>query len=448
MELFDYKNPEKQDEQSQPEPPIEPALATLKTLEKGSSRVAQLIQYLRAGVHADIADLLRPKARKIIERNDFKEAQRRLEVLLVHGHDHELKKRIGEILDKPEKQKQLQQKEPELPFPKTKVIRSVRQGGPRGFVPEKATKRSPWRDPALGPVTKRLGSKESVMPLFDKKDEPLIPRKRFKTYVDMFGGGLSPLAYMVLTGRVGPETEIVISEMDADTFEVYEAIRKNAGGLVNILRAFKTDPERYSYPNLIAEYNMDKDLKVNRGMTYRAARWVQMGAYCFGSTLRRNRHERINVTSHRDGDQAVFDEKNLLAMSVVLQNATLINGDFEKCMDFLPENEGGNGNGTFVYADPPYHGQETTKEYGTEDFTENDQERLARIFFELQKRGTKMAVSNADTPFVRKIYRKASCIAPIVVADKGKSQHGEKGAKRNEILATNYRLPWMKRILL
>lgn len=441
MELLAYKNPEKQDEQSQPEPPIEPALATLKTLEKGSSRVAQLTQYLRVGVHADIADLLLPKARKIIEANDFKEAQRRLEVLLVHGHDTELKRRIAEILEKAEKQKQLQQKEPELPFPKTKVIRSVRQGGSRGFIPEKATKRSPWRDPSLGQVTKRLGSKKSVMPLFDRGDEPLIPRKRFKTYVDMFGGGLSPLAYMVRTGRVGPETEIVISEMDADTFEVHEAIRKNAGGLIPILKAFKKDPGKYSYERLMAEYNMDKDLKINRGLTYRAARWIQMGAYCFGSTLRRNRHGRINVTSHRNGDRAVFDEKNLLAMSVVLQNATLINGDFERCLDFLDQD-------AFVYADPPYHGQETTKEYGVEDFTENDQERLARIFFELQKKGIKMAVSNADTPFIRKIYREARCIAPIVVADKGKSQHGEKGAKRNEILATNYKLPWMKKTLL
>jgi DNA adenine methylase len=365
--------------------------------------------------------------------------------LLTHGHDPELKRRIVKILERKEREVVITQPGPELPFPKTRIIKSVKQGGPKGFIPERATKKSPWRDPSLGQVTKRLGSKREVMPLFDRDDEPLIPRKRFKTYVDMFGGGLSPLAYMVLTGRVGPETEIIISEMDTDTFEVYEAIRKNPGGLVSILKSFKKDPEKYSYTKLTAEYNMDKDLKVNRGLTYRAARWVQMGAYCFGSTLRRNRHGRINVICHRDGDQSVFDEKNILAMSVVLQNATLINGDFSKCLDFIPENANSD---TFVYADPPYHGQETTKEYGVEDFTEADQRRLAEIFFKLQKRGIKMAVSNADTPLIRKIYSGAQCVSQVVVADKGKSQHGEKGAKRHEVLATNYKLPWMKKTLL
>jgi len=61
----------------------------------------------------------------------------------------------------------------------------------------------------------------------------------------------------------------------------------------------------------------------------------------------------------------------------------------------------------FVYFDPPYvplSRSANFTSYYADSFTESDQRRLAYIFASLASRGTRVMLSNSDTPLVRLLY--------------------------------------------
>jgi DNA adenine methylase len=76
----------------------------------------------------------------------------------------------------------------------------------------------------------------------------------------------------------------------------------------------------------------------------------------------------------------------------VLKNTLIKMGDFSSCRDFIDKH-------TFVYFDPPYRPLSPTSSftsYSKGGFSEQDQQRLAAIFRELDARGAKIMLSNSD----------------------------------------------------
>jgi DNA adenine methylase len=81
--------------------------------------------------------------------------------------------------------------------------------------------------------------------------------------------------------------------------------------------------------------------------------------------------------------------------SVQLQGVPITAGDFS----FIEP-----GKNDFVYLDPPYHkaGEDM---YTPLPFDEKEQIRLKGFVDDLHKNGTRFAVSNSDTPFIRDLYK-------------------------------------------
>jgi DNA adenine methylase len=75
-------------------------------------------------------------------------------------------------------------------------------------------------------------------------------------------------------------------------------------------------------------------------------------------------------------------------------------GDFERSLEVA-------GPGDLVYLDPPYHPLSDTANftsYTSTDFGQEDQQRLAQVFHELDRRGSFLMLSNSSTGFIRELY--------------------------------------------
>lgn len=286
-------------------------------------------------------------------------------------------------------------------------------------------------------ITNRLGKKTSLFPLWDRPSHPLIPRVRLGTFVDVFGGSLSVLAFFVRTGRVGPETKIIVSELNLHLFSIYQALREETEAFIQALKELDAQQGKALYDRLVKEYNRDRDL--NRPQTTEtAARYLYLGAACYGSVLRQDKlRGHINV-NYRGGDRInFFDETNLRMMAVVLRQATLIWGHYDQFLFHMR----GHPERALVYLDPPYDGQETTDEYGVPPFTATDQMAVAQIFHEMTCRGIWCAVSNADTPYVRSLFNQPHATIEVLHT-RDNLATGKNGGdkKRRELLIHNYSL--------
>jgi len=360
----------------------------------------------------------------------------------------------------------------------SKTLLAVSLGGPKGVISPEMQESNPWRDDLiidpndrdglmnsmhairpgtpprkilkdaghakkkahLSKVTNRMGAKEKLMQRYDTENEPYIPRQRFTTFIDAFGGSLAVTAYMVRTGRVGPETHTVICEKHPHLAVVYRAIRMDVEKLIKHLEEFKKGQSREFYEGKVAEFNLARDLKKEEDDIYVAARYIYLLASCIGSTLRESKNAgHINVIPRKEKELRkikIFNPSNLRKMSIVLQNATIIEGAHEEVRRFIEED----CSNACYFADPPYHGQETTSEYGVPPFDENCQRSVAETAKMVNERGGTSIVTNSDTQFIRKLYGWMTTKKTFSVED---SLSGVEGQKRQELFLSNYALRWM-----
>lgn len=154
--------------------------------------------------------------------------------------------------------------------------------------------------------------------------------------------------------------------------------------------------------------------------------------------FRVNSKSLFNVPIGRYKNPRILDEQNLLNVSKVLKNATILQADFSKALKYADKK-------TFVYYDPPYRPIAETasfNSYAVGDFNDDEQRRLKDIFAKVDKHGALQMLSNSDpTNYVKdtffddlykgyKIYRVSA--KRLINSDAG---------KRNEIrelLITNY----------
>lgn len=95
--------------------------------------------------------------------------------------------------------------------------------------------------------------------------------------------------------------------------------------------------------------------------------------------------------------------------------------------------------GDFVYLDPPYQPVSKTASftrYTKQQFDFDDQIRVRNLFFDLQKRGVKVMLSNSNAPEVRELYDGANIHQ--VELQRLISAKAATRKKVNELVITNY----------
>jgi DNA adenine methylase len=271
----------------------------------------------------------------------------------------------------------------------------------------------------LRPFLKWAGGKRQLLPEIRK----LLPKNiRDLTYYEPFLGA-GALLFDLLPERG------VINDHNADLMTCYRVLRERPGGLIARLKEHGENHNRDYY------YRIRDAVPGEGDETERAARLIYLNKTCYNGLYRVNSRGLFNVPCGRYKKPAICEEGVLWAVHCYLRNQGLriMTGDFAEAVREADR-------ASFVYFDPPYHQPEKTSftAYQAGGFGEAEQIRLRDTCLALTKRGVPCLLSNADTPFIREIYRDRSLEIFTVPAKRIiNSRAAGRGAVR-EVLIKNY----------
>ena len=264
------------------------------------------------------------------------------------------------------------------------------------------------------PFLKWAGGKTQLL---DKILE-IFPTK-VKTYYEPFVGGGAVFFAMAMQKRF---ERAVINDWNQEIVDCYRVIRDFPTDLISQLGLFKYD--RGVYENLRA-FDVSKLSPVRR-----AVRTIYLNKTGFNGLYRVNKSGGFNVPFGKfKTPPKIFDEGNIHGCSMALNRFVNIHAtDFAAvCSDAEK--------GDLVYFDPPYVPLNPTSDftsYTSQGFGLKEQERLARLFALLAKKGVVVVASNSDTEIVRKLYEDFTIHE--VLARRSINSKGDKRGPVGEVL--------------
>jgi DNA adenine methylase len=187
-----------------------------------------------------------------------------------------------------------------------------------------------------------------------------------------------------------------LSDINGELIATYRTIRRNANGVVQLLKTFRVTSEAYYAVRGWAP----------RGSVQRAARFLYLNRTAFGGIYRLNRDGVFNVPfgGGKRTPAILWEERLVERAAVALRGVTLRECDFAEAMRRARR-------GDVVYCDPTYtvaHDNNGFVRYNERNFSWDDQERLAESAFAASRRGATVIVSNAFHDSVRLLYKRAT----------------------------------------
>ena len=189
----------------------------------------------------------------------------------------------------------------------------------------------------------------------------------------------------------------LLCDINRDLVQTYLCVRDEVDVVVRHLKKLAQAHGEESYYNVRQRYNA----RDHKTLAERAALFVYLNKTCFNGLYRVNKSGHFNVPMGRYAKPAIADVTTLQAASQRLANADIRCVPFEALVAEAKP-------GDFVYLDPPYEPVSRTANftaYASDGFTQADQARLRDVFRELDRRGSKLMLSNSDAPFIRELYR-------------------------------------------
>ena len=233
------------------------------------------------------------------------------------------------------------------------------------------------------PFVKWAGGKRQLLEVLLKNVPP-----EFNTYIEPFVGG-GALLFALLPERT------IIGDMNCELMNAYSVIKDNVEELILSLEKHRNDEDYY--------YEI-RDLDPSTlSPVERASRFIYLNKTCYNGLYRENSRGEFNVPFGRYKSPKILDRENLRAVSEFLNSSKVL----ILCQDYRETCKLA-GEGDFVYLDPPYHPLSKTAsftKYNRYDFSAEDQERLAEVFRELDRKGCYVMLSNSNTEFIKSLYR-------------------------------------------
>lgn len=181
------------------------------------------------------------------------------------------------------------------------------------------------------------------------------------------------------------------------------------GELINLYRVIKHRPVPLmaalgGFAFGEADYYRVRDLDRSQdfaalGDVERAARFLYLNRTGFNGLWRVNRRGQVNTAYGWRANPTLFSSANVLAVHEALRTARLATAPYWRVMDVVRR-------GDLVYFDPPYDcDRRGFVGYVADGFCRDDQIDLWRLCVKLHRLGVKWMLSNADTPFIRRLYQ-------------------------------------------
>ncbi len=297
------------------------------------------------------------------------------------------------------------------------------------------------------PFLKWVGGKRQLLEQFEKLYPIELKTKKIKTYYEPFVGGGAVFFDVVQNYEV---ENAYLYDINDELILTYKVIQKDVHKLIEFLfrydkqyKDLSEEKKKQYYYELRESYNLQRfniDYnKYSENWVPRAAQAVFLNKTCFNGLFRFNSKGEFNSPMGRYKNPKIIDEQNLLNVSKLLGIAVIKKADFTEVKNDIKDN-------SFVYFDPPYRPISKTANftsYSKFNFQDDEQLKLASLFYKLNQRGHKLMLSNSDPKntnpeddFFETMY--SSYKITRVNAKRAINSNGNKRNSIKEIVVTNY----------
>jgi DNA adenine methylase len=239
-----------------------------------------------------------------------------------------------------------------------------------------------------------------------------------RTYREPFLGGGS--LFFALQPRAA-----ILSDANKHLIKCYEFVRDQPEVVARHLRFHALKNTKAHYYRVREEYNNTEFSAAQ------AARFIYLNKTCFNGIFRVNAQGKFNVPYGWKESPAIPSDDDLIGIAAILKNASLKASSYEMALENASK-------GDFIYLDPPYpplNGTAYFTHYTIDRFSVQDQTKLADCVNELDRGRCLFMISNADTPLIRRLYRKYELVSlPVIRYLTCKSARH----KVKELIITNY----------
>jgi len=300
----------------------------------------------------------------------------------------------------------------------------------------------------LKPFVKWVGGKSQLLEQYKNHLPPELKNNEIKKYVEPFLGGGA--MYFAISQKYEIKNAY-LSDLNRDLILTYLVIQQKPEFLLDILKQFQNEYDTTGQEKRNCFYLSKRDFfnqqrfeinyaKISDNWFLRAALFIFLNKTCFNGLFRLNSKGEFNVPYGKYKTVSIFDEKNILGASEILQNATITHSKYDDSYNIINKD-------TFVYFDPPYRPLNKTSNftsYTDNDFPEAQQVALAEYFRKLDtEKNAKLMLSNSDPAninpndnFFEKLYDGYNIHK--ISASRSINCKGNKRGKINELLITNY----------
>lgn len=271
------------------------------------------------------------------------------------------------------------------------------------------------------PFVKWAGGKRQIIDKLKK----YIPEE-YNTYYEPFVGGGA------LLFELAPKNA-VINDFNDELMNVYTCI-KDSDKFEKMCKELNHHEAEHSEEYYYKIRNIDRDRKkYNKLPDYKkAARTIYLNKACFNGLYRVNSKNEFNVPFGKKEHVNTYEGQNLGIICGYLNfnNVEILSTDFEEAVKSAKE-------GDFIYFDPPYDSDKNIfTSYTNEGFGKDEQERLAKVFKDLDSRGCYVMLSNHNTKLINDLYKGYNI--HIIEAKRNINSDGKKRGKVEEVIITNY----------
>lgn len=228
-----------------------------------------------------------------------------------------------------------------------------------------------------------------------------------------------------------------LSDVNPELITCYLAVRDHVDDLLALLAEHQAHHGRDHYYTVRAWDRQPDWAQVP--LPLRAARLIYLNKTCYNGLWRVNSRGQFNVPMGRYKNPDILREDRLRAASQALQGVEIAHRPFAAVVEQA-------GPDDFVYFDPPYHPVSDTANftsYAADAFGPADQRALAGVFATLAAQGTRVMLSNSDTPFVRELY--ADFRIETVTARRAINSRSSARGQVNEVVVLSYDPPGLAR---
>ncbi len=283
------------------------------------------------------------------------------------------------------------------------------------------------------PFLKWAGGKTQLLDEIEQRLPYGLSTGEIDTYVEPFVGGGAVFFYIVQ--NYNNIKHFYLLDINRDLINCYNEVKTNVDALIGELRSLKTTFLRKRSGRKDFYYEIRDQFNADRS----PAKLIFLNKTCYNGLYRVNRNGEFNVPFGDYKNPTICDEENLRNVSILLQKAKIICGDFADSQQYINHH-------SFVYFDPPYRPLSPTASftsYSKESFDEKAQKKLAEFCRRVDSKGTNFLLSNSDpknedpTDHFFKDHYKEFIINRVKAARHINCKASGRG-QINELLITNY----------